>query len=648
MSTSLLAGLLQLWPSLPLRGGEAWLAIKGQAAALLAEYLQAADARARARVELKLIRLFESAGLKRLLASAYTPADHDRGGPSPLAEPNVPAASLESAIERQLEAAAGREINAWVEGLGASEALAIGERYALLFGDDPAGAEVRAGAELPAELLAGRGEPVEALVVLTSADLTIHGSPTQTMLIARAGGESRPARFTVETRHAGPATAHALLIVDNRVFQELRLTFVAGPAHAPAAHTAQVRGLTVDAALQRDASPHRLSLTIVRREAAYELLLVSGSVTRAMLRISEAQLAELVEGARRELRDISELSDGGVQIYQVRGAIIPPYLHRRAVSRLAELGAELYQRLFFGPGSGADAHQLGRLLRELSARQPLRIQVVGERFTFPWTLLFDQTPPELGTDDLESTLRGFWGFRHTVEYLPEFSSPTLVSLLPEIRLDGALGISYIYNQTIDEQVAGRWVATQAAFLRGLPGVHVSEYATRQDLYALLNQADAGGQLLYFYCHAVGVVPGEEGGVSASRLTLTDGDAPLKDLYRRAPAEGPRLRAAPLVFLNACESARLSPYLYDGLVPYFITKGARGVIGSEVGVPAAFAAEFAQELIARFVAEDVTLGEALQRTRQRFLRERNNVLGLIYALYCDADVRVRRSSSTGIV
>ncbi len=36
----------------------------------------------------------------------------------------------------------------------------------------------------------------------------------------------------------------------------------------------------------------------------------------------------------------------------------------------------------------------------------------------------------------------------------------------------------------------------------------------------------------------------------------------------------RFERNPVVFLNACQSAELSPYLYDGLVPYFIARGAR--------------------------------------------------------------------------
>src|SRR3546814_1694866 len=57
----------------------------------------------------------------------------------------------------------------------------------------------------------------------------------------------------------------------------------------------------------------------------------------------------------------------------------------------------------------------------------------------------------------------------------------------------------------------------------------------------------------------------------------------------------KLRVQPLVFINACESAELTPLFYSGFVPYFMNKGARGVIGTECRMPAQFAAQWADEL-----------------------------------------------------
>jgi hypothetical protein len=139
------------------------------------------------------------------------------------------------------------------------------------------------------------------------------------------------------------------------------------------------------------------------------------------------------------------------------------------------------------------------------------------------------------------------------------------------------------------------------------------------------------------------LPGEKGGVSSSKLLLSDGAATLDDLNMRAPGRLTAIKAAPLVFLNACQGAELSPYLYDGLVPYLISRGARGVIGTEVDTPALFAAEFAKEFLTSFVSGDVTLGELMLKMRRTYALEKNNIMGLVYALYSSGDVVVQRSA-----
>jgi hypothetical protein len=185
------------------------------------------------------------------------------------------------------------------------------------------------------------------------------------------------------------------------------------------------------------------------------------------------------------------------------------------------------------------------------------------------------------------------------------------------------------------------IEPQREFLNDLPGVKVAEYPNIADLYALLNAADGPTQLIYFFCHAESELPGAGGGVDASKFLLSDGEVLLRDLKRNARMSGPALKNAPLVFINACQSAKLSPYLYDGLVPYLIAKGVRGVIGTEVDTPTMFAAEFAQQFLKRFTAGEETLGELLLKMRREYLEQKNNVMGLVYALYCSGDVVVRR-------
>ena len=207
-------------------------------------------------------------------------------------------------------------------------------------------------------------------------------------------------------------------------------------------------------------------------------------------------------------------------------------------------------------------------------------------------------------------------------------------------------MGFVVNTTIDDELQRKGATVQVIkpqqdFLKALAGVKVTEYPTSGDLFKLLNDATGKTQFIYFYCHAESALPGAPGGVDASKILLSDGPVTLEDLKLAAPLSSPSLDSCPLVFLNACESAELSPYLYDGLVPYLIAKGARGVIGTEVNTPALFAAEFAQAFLTQFIAGDQPLGELLLQLRRTYLNEKNNVMGLVYALHSGAGVVVRR-------
>lgn len=60
-------------------------------------------------------------------------------------------------------------------------------------------------------------------------------------------------------------------------------------------------------------------------------------------------------------------------------------------------------------------------------------------------------------------------------------------------------------------------------------------------------------------------------------------------------------------------------------------------------PALFAAEFAKEFLKRFIAGGKPLGELLLEMRREYLEQKNNISGLVYALYSSGDVVVRREA-----
>jgi hypothetical protein len=150
---------------------------------------------------------------------------------------------------------------------------------------------------------------------------------------------------------------------------------------------------------------------------------------------------------------------------------------------------------------------------------------------------------------------------------------------------------------------------------------------------------ATDQLMYLYCHAETNGPQDPGGISGSCFVFTDDERiTLAELDAEA-ADQPALPGNPLVFINACESGELRPEFYDGFIPYFMSKGARGVIGTECQTPAIFATEWALRFFPRFLGGE-PLGELFLGLRREFLERHGNPLGLLYNVYCDGDTQVQ--------
>src|SRR5581483_9518739 len=146
------------------------------------------------------------------------------------------------------------------------------------------------------------------------------------------------------------------------------------------------------------------------------------------------------------------------------------------------------------------------------------------------------------------------------------------------------------------------------------------------------------QIAYFFCHAVSTGL-NEGGPRAARLQFgANQSVTLRDFLLRAPNDI-RLASAPLVFINACESAELSPLFYSGFMPYFVDKGARGLIGTECPIPALLAMDWAGKFFDQFLAGKA-LGQVFLDLRRDYFFNHHNILGLLYAVYCDADTQIR--------
>ncbi len=225
--------------------------------------------------------------------------------------------------------------------------------------------------------------------------------------------------------------------------------------------------------------------------------------------------------------------------------------------------------------------------------------------------------------------------RHIVEQIP--MQPGLIDASSDMPSDQPkLSVSLNVNAGIDADMNLSLVGDQMAYWEAAAAkrrISVRRRNTVAELVAALNDPAASEQVIYFYCHAQAVRPDQPGGLDAASLTL-DSSITLGDLKLDAPTK--RMLPGAARVHQCLRIADLSPAFYDGFVPYFMSKGARGVIGTESVTPALFAQHWASAFFDAFL-EGQSVGATFLALRRQFLRDHGNPLGLLYAVHCDGDV-----------
>ncbi len=549
-----------------------------------------------------------------------------------------------------------RVINAWVDGQDIAVPLSLSKVYELCFNIavPRQDAVARSGSMEAAIRDATREQEfMKVLVALESDDVTLYGTAEQEIWVPKIGPSKNRVVFAIQPTKQGQNLVNALIYKDGSLFQKMTIALEAGAAPSGATLAAAAMpdgkeawavkattGVTMSSAA---AMPSRtgfpgVDLVIIKKEAGFQFLFQSSGFTRAFIKVTDAQLQEYVDDTRKIMQEkvVHQLANNAF-VYQQQNTTIPDDVHAGTLALLADQGRYLYDELFFTCGDAA-AQEIGNILRDRSRRQQLNIAIVADsQFVFPWALLYSRA------EDEPVSIDGFWGFRHIIQNVPEFTQSTPVNFDPQIAVSDTLNVGFVYNTAIDGQLAGAGypaaVQPQVDFLRNLKGIQLKEYTKLEELFGVLKDEKTAHQLLYLFCHAESNQPGE--GVEGSRVILADGKATVKDMKRAASTSRPRMASAPLVFLNACESAQLSPQVYNGIVPYLIARGARGVLGTEVETPALFASEFARSFIERFAAGGETIGELLLTMRREYAEQKKNVLGLCYSLYSSGEVVVKK-------
>jgi hypothetical protein len=453
--------------------------------------------------------------------------------------------------------------------------------------------------------------------------------------VPRSGQSHNKARFEISPLHEGASSLTATLHKDGNFLQRIAITFVVGGTLPVPIETAALGRPASAASVLR---PRDVSLQMSLRDGGYECVAVGAVAARAHLPLQPAFLASAIEAARRELMKVVMYQDAnGAYVFQT-GIDIIAADRDAALTTMARAGALLFQKIFFGPAAGADAKAVGTFLRQAASdpAKQLKLQVVAEDAPIPWGLLYVGDAATGAKLDWDL----FIGMRHVIEEIP--LQTTLSITDSAISSDQPqLAVSVNVNSGIDAQLGIAVVAEQQAYWAAASAarkrIGLTSRTTSVDVVHALADAATDDQILYFYCHAAAAGLADPGGPDAASLVLSDAAITLADLNLDAPTSTP-LRGKPLVFINACESAELSPAFYDGFVPYFMAKGARGVIGTQCKTPALFAAEWAKRFFERFL-DGAPLGDVFLALRREFLAAHGNPLGLLYAVHCDGDTRI---------
>ena len=543
--------------------------------------------------------------------------------------PNVPATS-QGAAPRHEEDSELRWINAEILDHDLHVPLQVGQLYTLAFDVDK---EVRLNSLAKDAAFTYRftdeEESVELTVQLSSPDFRIHTEP-QKLKIPRSGRSKNKARFDIEPEKEGEGVISAVFLKDGNFIQLLTLKLNVGSTKEITSESLS-RPLEAAFAVQ----PRDLGMVIMNTGTNFRLIMTGSVCAEATIPITTAELDQMISRTREALRELVTLKVGKKQTLVYQSLLdIPEQVNRSALRHLAESGYLLFQQIFFGDAADAQARLLGERLIALSEKQQLKIQIVSQQFLLPWGLLY--LAPRFDPDQIEP--ERFLGFKHIIEHLP--LQPSMQVLDSIINSKPKLTVSLNLDREIDRDTGHKLTEEQLDYWGKQAQQWSADVLVRETAASVveaLADAENADQLIYFYCHAAAKDLNEVGGPDASCFKFPGGALTLKDLKLRAPTRTP-LTGAPLVFINACESAEMSPLFYDGFVPYFMSKGARGVVGTECEIPALFARQWATSFFDRFLSGR-PLGEIFLELRREFLFKHNNPLGLLYAVYCDGDTRI---------
>jgi len=355
------------------------------------------------------------------------------------------------------------------------------------------------------------------------------------------------------------------------------------------------------------------------------------NISPSAIRTSAARLRTLW---RKELVAYQRLDDCS-EPYATRLDLTAEPELPEILEELADQGAYLLWDELLGKDTGdRAATRLRNVVRDaLNGEKPLRIRIDSPLF-LPWPML--ALPP----GSAHNPLHRFLGYHHQFEQtggtyadFPDEADPQLPPPVPIVSLN--------HDKNIDPNGETRAADVAKALAEGTVCV---ERSRRDELLAALKSGRMEDQLMYFWCHGR-FEPAQDAAAPLLVVQLTDSqdiDAHTV-LARRTTGLLPH---RPLVLFNACYAGLPGGADLTYLGGALISAGAGGVLGPQIEMPQAFAAEYAYAFVTRYLGGTDTAGEIAHTLARHFADAFHNPLGLAYALHCGMDRRLERATREG--
>ena len=355
---------------------------------------------------------------------------------------------------------------------------------------------------------------------------------------------------------------------------------------------------------------------------------IDGRTVPFILPLDRFQLCHFINKINDTLLDIVNRPEYSKKIE------IPASLCEEDLCKLASL--KIIENIFLGSNPSKNAETCVDEIKRISSEGQKIIQIVAEKFWIPWPLLYDGHASGLGQ---KVDREGFWGFKHIIDTPPMVNNGWRFGCdMSSSKLVFGLNV----NDRIDSVFQSTYVKDQTTFFQGMKKalqLELRNYA-KDILAAFGSSKNFEDTVSYYFCHANCPSACDlNSSLDDYYLEMTD----IMDLLTlgalRNGTFGVNFINEPLVFINACDSTKMSPLFYDGFVPFFFDKKARAIVGTLSKIPAIFAYKFSLEFFKKFF-EGQMIGSVIRDLRIKFMEDHNNLLGLFYTSYCYSKIRLQ--------